>query len=66
MRWYLFPELCDRAYLSECRRCGMSVSEIAREVGCSITNVETALKNHGLKRPVVVRVGEETREKLGL
>lgn len=57
-RWYLYPELYDRMKLMELLREGLTVMEIAEHVGCTRTNVESALKNHGIKRPYA---GEEVR-----
>ncbi|MDU9376540.1 MULTISPECIES: hypothetical protein [Methanorbis] len=65
MIWHQYPELVDRRILWGYVQEGLSVREISVRVGCSRSSVESALKAHGIRRPVV-SVPEEMREKLRL
>ncbi len=65
MIWYRYPELADRRILRRYVKEGLSIREIARRTGCSKSSVETAMKVHGIRYPVV-SMSEEMREKLGL
>ncbi|MDU9375958.1 hypothetical protein McpSp1_05380 [Methanocorpusculaceae archaeon Sp1] len=66
MRWYLYPELADRAALMELLRSGMSVRDICQRVGCTKTAVASAMLNHGIRRPFVDGLAEELRRRLRL
>ncbi len=65
MIWHSYPDLLDRKTLHGFVEDGLSVREIARKVGCSKHSVETALKAHGIRRPIVF-MPEEVRKKLKL
>lgn len=62
----MYPELYDREKLLSLLRKNMSVRDIADHLGCTRTNVESALKNHGIKRPYVANVSKEAKQKLRL
>ncbi|MDU9376452.1 hypothetical protein McpSp1_10700 [Methanocorpusculaceae archaeon Sp1] len=64
--WYQFPALYDRSHLLEMLRSGWSIREICEVVGCTRTNVYSAMRNHGIMRPFVESVPEKLREKMRL
>lgn len=67
MRWYLYPELADRnTLLSMVTDEKLTVWEIADRVGCGKTSVTSALRNHGIARPYVAEISDETKQKLRL
>jgi hypothetical protein len=65
-RWYLYPELADRHILLNMLRAGHSIREICEMIGCTKTNVASALKNHDIRRPYVEHVPQGMRKRLGL
>ncbi len=67
MRWYLYPELADRnTLLAMVTDEKLTVREIADRVGCGKTSVASALRNHGIVRPYVAEISDETKQKLRL
>ena len=65
MRWYLYPELNDRSrLLALVVEEKLTVREIAERIGCGKTSVVSALRNHGIVRPYVAGMPEETKQKL--
>ncbi|MCZ9312831.1 MAG: hypothetical protein O0V67_05600 [Methanocorpusculum sp.] len=64
--WYHYPELADRHILLNMLRAGYSIREICDMLGCTRTNVNSAMKNHGIRRPYVEHVPEGMRKRMGL
>lgn len=65
MNWTEYPQLTDRHILWGCVREGLSVREIAARIGCGRGSVETALRAHSIKRPIIT-ISEKMRERLNL
>ncbi len=63
--WHEYPRLRDRNNLYDLMRQGLSLQEIAREIGCSVSSVRTALRHHGIQRPII-RMAAQTRQWLNL
>ena len=64
--WYLYPELADRDKLLELIRQGLTIQEICQTINCTRTNLNSALRNHGITRPLAGNIAEDTRKKLKL
>lgn len=64
--WYRYPELADRHILLNLLRAGYTIRQICQMTGCTKTNVNTAMKNHGITRPYVEHVPEGMRKRMGL
>ena len=52
-RWHEYPELADEAKLRGLFATGMSKTDIARTVGCSVGNLNTAQKMHRIPQKYV-------------
>ena len=63
--WRDYPQLRDRHSLCDFLRQGLSVREISREIGCSVSSVRTAMQHHGIKKPVLI-LGKDIRRALEL
>ena len=65
MIWYEYPILSDRERFLELMRSGMTVRDIAEQIGCPDSAVRTAERRHNIRRPVVI-ISDELRRKLEL
>lgn len=63
--WTDYPQLRSREELRQQLLAGKTIEQIARETGCSRGTVRAALKNHGIRRPIL-RLPDNTRQKLRL
>ncbi|HJJ48723.1 MAG TPA: hypothetical protein O0X39_07050 [Methanocorpusculum sp.] len=52
-RWYEYPELADEKTLRGLFETGMTRTDIARKIGCSVGNINTAQKNHRISQAFV-------------
>ncbi|HJJ43973.1 MAG TPA: hypothetical protein O0X66_03525 [Methanocorpusculum sp.] len=64
-QWYEYPILSDRERFLELMRSGMTVRDIALQIGCPESAVRTAERRHKMRRPVVI-ISDELRRKLEL
>ena len=59
MIWHRYPELLDREKLYGYLASGMTKQQIAEVVGCTEAAVRSAIRNHGLVRPLARKKKKE-------